>query len=178
MKKGKHLLIAKTTTLLLLAIFLGMLNVQSSYAQSVYEKNTIKELMDRTNTYQLKNPWKEYDDNWIRGTYYAGVMACYFATGDKAYLEQTDKLCTSLKWKVPTLPPVHPASGANLLTVGQSMIQSYIAKPEKSKIRGVIDHLDNKTLRNPMGNPHQWYYENGTRYVDALFTGPPTLAML
>jgi len=58
------------------------------------------------------------------------------------------------------------------------MIQSYMAKPEKSKIRGVIDHLDNSKFRNPKGNPHQWYYENGTRYVDALFTGPPTLAML
>jgi len=63
-------------------------------AQSVYERPVIKELMDRTNTYQLNNPWREYDDNWIRGTYYAGVMACYFATGDNAYLEQTDKLCT------------------------------------------------------------------------------------
>ncbi|TSE08305.1 glycoside hydrolase family 88 protein [Aquimarina algiphila] len=174
MKKGMLNFTTKT-----FAIFFVILFVASNLmAQSIYERPQIKELIDRVNTYQLNHPWKEYDDNWIRGTYYAGVMACYFATEDKTYLEQTDKLCTSLKWKVPTLPPVHPASGANLLTVGQSMIQSYMAKPEKSKIRGVIDHLDNPNLRNPKGNPHQWYYENGTRYVDALFTGPPTLAML
>jgi len=130
----------KTAMSLFMVIAIAMaMNLQ---AQSVFEANKIKELMDRVNSYQLANPWREYDDNWIRGTYYAGVMACYFATGDNAYLEQTDELCTSLKWKVPTLPPVHPASGANLLTIGQSMIQSYMAKPEKSKIRGVIDHLD------------------------------------
>lgn len=157
------------------AVFMTMIIMD---AQSIFDQKSIKELMDRTNNYQLKNPWRAYDDNWIRGTYYSGIMACYFATGDENYLTQSDALCTTLKWKVPTLPPVHPASGANLLTIGQTMIQSYMAKPEKSKIKGVIDHLNNANLRNPLGNPHQWYYENGTRYVDALFTGPPTLAML
>ncbi|WP_299547786.1 glycoside hydrolase family 88 protein [Seonamhaeicola sp.] len=165
----------KKSILSLLAILAVSLSIK---AQSIFDRSTIKEFMHRTNKYQLDNPWRAYDDNWIRGTYYAGVMACYNATGDKVFLQQTDELCKSLNWKVPTLPPVHSASGANLLTIGQAMIQSYMAKPEKSKIRGVIDHLDNPNFRNPKGNPHQWYYENGTRYVDALFTGPPTLAML
>jgi len=148
------------------------------HAQSIFDKKEIKSIIDKVNTYQLNNPWRAYDDNWIRGTYYTGVMACYRATGDEAYLEQCDALSESLKWKIPTLPPVHSASGANLLTIGQSMIQSYMVKPEKSKIIGIIDHLNSTDYKNPLGNPSQWYYEDGRRYVDALFTGPPTLAML
>ncbi|MGS0524378.1 glycoside hydrolase family 88 protein [Zobellia nedashkovskayae] len=147
-------------------------------AQDIYDQVPIKELMDRTNNYQLNHPWQEYDDNWIRGTYYAGVMACYLATEDVNYLNQTDALCQSLNWQVPTLPIVHGASGANLLTIGQSMIESYMVKPEKRKIIGIIDHLNNPDYKNPLGNSREWYYEGGRRYVDALFTGPPTLAML
>ena len=135
-------------------------------------------LMDRVNAYQLKNPWKEFDNNWIRGTYYAGVMACYTATKDRSYLTQSEKFCESLKWKLPTLPPVHPASGANLLTCAQTMLECYQFDEKKHKIQNIIAHLDNPEIRNPTSNPSTWYYENGTRYVDALFTGPPTLAML
>lgn len=147
-------------------------------AQSIFEKDHIKKFMDKVNTYQLNNPWREYDDNWIRGTYYAGVMACYLATGDEAYLKQCNALCESLNWRLPTLPPVHEASGVNLLTVGQTMLQSYMVKREKKKIRPIIEHLENPEIRNPISNPREWYYESGRRYVDGLFTGPPTLAML
>ncbi|MCK4852796.1 MAG: glycoside hydrolase family 88 protein, partial [Bacteroidales bacterium] len=41
-----------------------------------------------------------------------------------------------------------------------------------------ITHLENPDIRNPVSNPLQWYFEGGRRYVDGLFTGPPTLAML
>ncbi len=161
--------------LLFLTILLPGLNLP---AQSIYERGQIKKLMDKVNTYQLNNPWQEYDDNWIRGTYYAGVMACYLATGDETYLKQSNDLCESLNWKLPTLPPVHPASGVNLLTVGQTMLQSYMVEREKKKIRSIIKHLNDPDIRNPVSNPGKWYYEEGRRYVDGLFTGPPTLTML
>jgi len=164
----------KTIFFFLIATLIG----SSAQSQDIFDKETIKELMTRTNQYQLNHPWQEYDDNWIRGTYYAGLMACYLATQDEAYLKQSDALSTALNWKVPTLPPVHESSGANLLTIGQTMIQSYMVKPEKSKIIGIIDHLNDLESRSPTGNPRSWYYEDGRRYVDALFTGPPTLTML
>ena len=77
-----------------------------SNAQSIHDKQGVKAIMDRVNKYQLENPWQEFDNNWIRGTYYAGVMSCYFATGDKAYLDQCETFCQSLDWKLPALPPV------------------------------------------------------------------------
>ena len=151
---------------------------QTTMSQSIFEKKTIKQLMDKVNIYQLNNPWAEYDDNWIRGTYYTGVMACYLATNDEAYLDQCNELCESLKWTLPTLPPVHGASGVNLLTCGQTMLESYMVNKKKYKIENIISHLEDPAGRNPVSNPRQWYFEGGRRYVDGLFTGPPTLAML
>ncbi|TRX47324.1 hypothetical protein FNH22_30080 [Fulvivirga sp. M361] len=162
----------------LLALFIIPSISLSLQAQSIFEKDHIKKLMDKVNSYQLNHPWKEYDDNWIRGTYYAGVMACYLATEDQAFLKQSDALCETLNWTLPTLPPKHEASGVNLLTIGQTMLQSYMVKKEKKKIRFIIEHLENPEIKNPVSNPGEWYYEEERRYVDGLFTGPPTLAML
>ena len=174
--ESKNKIITMKKSLLIFCI--GLITVLNSNAQSIFEKETVKQLMDKVNTYQLNNPWKVYDDNWIRGTYYAGVMACYFATGDEAYLKQSVALCESLKWTLPILPPEHDASGVNLLTCGQTMLECYMVKKKKHKIENTIAHLENPEVKNPTANPREWYFEGGRRYVDGLFTGPPTLAML
>lgn len=56
----------------------------------IYSKSYIEEIIQKVNSYQLANPWKETDDNWIRGTWYTGVMAVYHATGNEKYLQQCD----------------------------------------------------------------------------------------
>jgi rhamnogalacturonyl hydrolase YesR len=146
--------------------------------EKIYSKVFIKAISDRVNQYQLNNPWKEKDNNWIRGTYYTGVMAVYQATGDKAYLKQCDAFGESLSWELPKLKPGQPASGANLLTCGQTWLESYMVNKKRSKIRNIIEHLEDPAVRNPLTEPLEWYFESGRRYVDGLFTGPPTLVML
>lgn len=162
----------------LLLFYIAIIAISSSNAQSIFKKEAVKQIMDKVNTYQLNNPWQEYDDNWICGTYYAGVIACYLATDDEAYLKQSEALCESLKWTLPTLPPEHSGSGVNLLTCGQTMLECYMIKKKKYKIENIITHLEMADVKNPVANPREWYFEGGRRYVDGLFTGPPTLAML
>lgn len=163
-----------TTLLLLSALITG--------AQSVFDKHSVKAVMDKVNKYQYENPWKEFDDNWIRGTYYTGVMACYFATSDEAYLNQCEAFCNSLKWKLPRLPynisPGESPSGINLLTCGQTMLECYMVNKKKYKIESIISHLEDPEILNPVSNPLTWYFGYGSRFVDGLFTGPPALAML
>ncbi len=158
-------------------ILLLMINIIAS-AQSVYDKESIKAIMDKVNKYQFENPWKEFDNNWIRGTYYTGVMACYQATGDKKYLEQCDALGRLLNWQIPSVEPESKYSGVNLLTCGQTWLESYMINKKRYKINPIIDHLYNLAIKNPVSRPLDWYYEVGKRYVDGLFTGPPALAML
>jgi rhamnogalacturonyl hydrolase YesR len=146
--------------------------------QSVNDKSDIKELMLSVNRYQLENPWREYDDNWIRGTYYAGVMACYQATGDEQFLEQCNTLGMQLNWDVPKVEPHRQASGVNVLTLGQTWIESYMVDKRDYKIDPIISYLEDPSYKNPVSSPIEWHFEGGRRYVDGLFTGPPALAML
>jgi len=105
-------------------------------------------------------------------------MACYQATADLKLLEQCDALGRQLNWQIPALKPDQKASGVNLLTLGQTWLESYMVNKKKYKIKPIIEHLENPAVRNPVSNPLEWYFESGRRYVDGLFTGPPTLAML
>lgn len=146
--------------------------------ENIYSQAFIKSVIDRVNDYQFSHPWTETDDNWIRGTYYTGVMAVYQATGDKKYLQQCNSWGQKHQWQIPKLKPEQKGSGVNLLTCGQTWLESYLVDKDKEKIKPIIAHLEDTAIRNPVSNPLYWYFEGGLRYVDGLFTGPPALAML
>ena len=146
--------------------------------ENIFSRPFIKSIIDKVNQYQFTHPWTEKDDNWIRGTYYTGVMAVYQSTGDEKFLKQCDNWGRELKWQIPKLAPEQKSSGVNLLTCGQTWLESYMVKKNKEKIKSIIAHLEDPEIRNPVSNPLEWYFEAGTRYVDGLFTGPPALAML
>jgi unsaturated rhamnogalacturonyl hydrolase len=144
----------------------------------IFSIHFIQEIAGKVNKYQLDHPWREKDDNWIRGTYYTGVMAVYRATGDKKYLNQCNAWGEELGWQVPILKPGQKRSGLNLLTCGQTWLESYMAVEKKYKIRPVLDYLQNPAYKNPVSEPLEWYFEGGRCYVDGLFTGLPAFAML
>lgn len=149
----------------------------ASAQENIYSKAFIKSIMDKVNTYQYTHPWQEFDDNWIRGTYYTGVMAVYQATGDKKYIQQCNEWGEKLGWKVPEVKRPNE-SGANLLTCSQTWLESYMISKKKYKIEPTIEHFEKQGSRNPLCEPLTWYYEAGRRYCDALYVCPPVLAML
>jgi len=149
-----------------------------SQSQDIFSDEFVRAIIDRVNNYQLDHPWTEYDDNWIRGTYYTGVMACYQATLDKKYLKQCDKWGNLLEWNIPKLGPDEEGSGANIMTCSQTWLESYLTNPSRHKIKPVIDYLNDPRYKNPTSRPLDYYYEGGLRYVDALFVCPPAFAML
>lgn len=135
--------------------------------------------MDKVNTYQKGHPWtKEEDYNWRRGTYYTGVIACYLSTRDTSYLQQSIAWGEAYQWSIPHINPDSKASGANVLTCGQTWLQCYMLKHKKKMIKPLTEHLASTDNKNPTTRPLTWYYEVGVRYVDALYTAPPTLVML
>ena len=69
---------------LVFLVALCCLYTKANAQQDVLSTSFIKSIADKVNQYQLANPWTERDDNWIRGTYYSGVMAMYMATKDEA----------------------------------------------------------------------------------------------
>lgn len=163
---------------IIILLIANLILVVSGYTQeNLYSKAFIKSIMDKVNTYQYTHPWREFDDNWIRGTYYTGVMAVYQATGDKKYLQQCDAFGEKLEWKVPEVKRA-TESGANLLTCSQTWLESYMISKKKSKINPTIEHLEKQGSRNPATEPLTYYYEDLRRYCDAIYVCPPVYAML
>jgi rhamnogalacturonyl hydrolase YesR len=129
-------------------------------------------IMNRVNLYQLQHPWKESDRNWIRATYYTGVMAFYHATKDARLLEQAVGWAQRHKWQ-----PGNERAGSNILTCGQTYLQIYFLKKDPAMIEPLIEWVNCGKPNAPSGQP-VWYLEAGRRYADSLYVGPPALAML
>jgi rhamnogalacturonyl hydrolase YesR len=167
----------------LILVLLGLLLsiTFSTYAQSpdYTSPDQILKILHKTNDYQYDNPWTEDDDyNWIRGTYYTGVMAAYQATGDKKFLDQCNKWGEDHDWGLPPIEQGARPSGVNVLTCTQTWLESYLIKKDKAKLQPVIAHFDAANSKNPLNQPITWYWEGGRRYVDALYVGPPAMVML
>ena len=161
----------------LLAVFIIYFPVFAE--DNIFSKSYIKSMIDKVNDYQYNNPWTEKDGDWIRGTYYTGVMACYQATGDIKLLNQSDEWGESLDWKLPVLRPGERGEPVTLLTAAQTFLESYMADKKDYKIKPTIAHLEDENIINPITKPLTWYHDyKGNRCADGLFVGPPALTML
>ena len=179
--KKEYSLLKHLNFILILALFVncrtGSLVDLSN--DDVFSREKIIEVMHKVNDYRHSHPWTEEDDfNWIRGTYYTGVTAFALATGEEKPLMQAIKWGEEHSWKLPPLPdPDSWASGANILTCGQTWLQCYFLKKDPAMYRETEKTVNSAHPKTFTGS-RVWYTEAGRRYVDALYVAPPTLAML
>ena len=133
----------------------------------VFAPDQITAIMHKVNNRQIKHPWRIRDRNWIRGTWYTGVMAFHEATGDPKLLKQAVAWGKRHKWRVGT--EVHPA---NRLTCVQTYLQIYALTGDKAAIGPSQKYLDSRLeLTEPA-------HKRGWGYIDALYVGPPAFAMM
>jgi len=133
----------------------------------VFSADRITAIMHKVNDYQIKHPWRSSDRNWIRATWYTGVMAFHETTGDARLLAQAVAWAKKHKWQVGTEP--HPA---NRLTCVQTYLQIHALTGEKSAIAPSIKYMDSRlALEKPA-------YQRGWGYIDTLYVGPPAFAMM
>ncbi len=137
-----------------------------------FSRATIATLMKRANQWQLGHQRPEVGPrDWIRATWYTGVMAAYRATVDRAYLDQATSWAEAQGWR-----PGTEKAGANILTSSQTYLELYFLHPDRSRIQPTIDWLDSGRPNTPSG-ARVWYLD-GVRYADSLYVGAPALAML
>lgn len=141
-------------------------------AETVFEEDYILSLLHKVNDYQQDHPWTKNDRNWIRATYYTGLMNLYDATKDERLLEQ------ALAWeKKHKFAVGSEKAGGNKLTCVQTWIELYFIKKDPAMIQPAIEWLDTDKPNSPSGQ-QVWYKDNGLRYADSLYVGPPALGML
>ena len=117
----------------------------------------------------MKYPWKATDRNWIRATYYTGVMALYRTTGDHEILDQAVRWCEKHDWA-----EGDEKERANKKTCGQTYLELFFLKPDPVRIAKIKRYVDSRIDKIREGEPPTkgWYY------CDTLYVGPPTIAML
>ena len=141
--------------------------------------NPVKALADRVRGHVNSQPLRFPNQHWVRGAYYAGLMAMYESTSDRAYLDDCMKWGKQVSWRIKEQGGGPYESGAYPLVCGQIWYGCYRANKDQLIMQPTLAFLEDPKVENPVSAPGKWYLENtGHRFVDGLFTAPPTLAML
>ena len=145
-------------------------------SETSFTPEGIEELVKKVNTYTQENPFTKTDRNWIRATYYTGVLGAYEATGDASYLKQTIAWAEKHKWQVGT-----EVSGSNRLFCAMTWAQLNLIDPDPKKIEPTLKWLATESLYSP-GGAKVWYGHapsphDSPLYSDSLY-GAPVFTML
>jgi len=157
----------------ILLLFLIGLGHNLSYSQEsksggAFLRDSIIGLMYRVNDHFLDNQWKQVDRNWIRGTYYTGLMAFYKITADEVLLDQARRWAAKHGWRTGT-EWIYPA---NRMTCVQTYLELYFIDPDEHKIEKARNVMDNRITNDDPAS------EQGWDYVDALYVGTPAYMMM
>ena len=126
--------------------------------QDLFSRETILAKMERVADWQLAHIAYEAplpdggtqpvtDTEWVRGAFFAGVMATFRATGNRAYLEAALALAEKNRWQ-PGPRPRH----ADDLCIAQTYAELYLLEPDPQRIRPTVERLD-AILAQPRHRP-------------------------
>lgn len=161
LKLKKHLYIILIVSVYLLTT--GIIKSQSLKIETAFLQDNILSKMHLVNEHFKQNSWKQNDRNWIRGTYYTGLMEFYKVTEDTDLLDQAKTWAakhgyrTGTEW---TYPP-------NRLTCTQTYFDLYFLDKNENYILNTKSFMDKRVFDTEPAKDQGW------SYVDALYVGIP-----
>ncbi|PID91045.1 MAG: hypothetical protein CSA96_10380 [Bacteroidetes bacterium] len=151
-----------------------------------FDRDVILDAMYRAKTWQESQHDGAVPTNWLTGTFYAGVFACYEATGRQSFLDASRDWCEAAGWSCGERRPLH----ADDICSAQTFLDVYSRDRDPkqiSSIRTLIDtcyfgriEIPYKLIGNaiwkeesrPFTGRNLWWW------CDALYMAPPVLARL
>ncbi|HTW93739.1 MAG TPA: glycoside hydrolase family 88 protein, partial [Tepidisphaeraceae bacterium] len=109
------------------------------------------------------------DQNWVRATFFDGVMAAYDLTHDPRYLDAMLKIGQQNHWAFQS--GKSRFRHADAMAIGQLYCELYQIKKDPVMIAAMRDRWD-QIMAQPMRGRQDWYW------CDSLFMAPPALARL
>jgi rhamnogalacturonyl hydrolase YesR len=171
----------RTTAMILIAAAAMCVGAASGRAQEpraedAFQPETILALADRVYNHTLENPYTATDRNWIRATFYSGVMELYHATGNAKYREQAERWAEKHQWREGT-----EGSGMNKLFCVMTWAELYLLAPDAKKIEPTLQWLATDAPNSP-GGAKIWFGHapapfDRPLYSDSLY-GAPVFPML
>jgi len=113
------------------------------------------------------------DTEWVRGAFFAGVMAAHRATGERRFLAAALALAEKNRWR-PGPRPRH----ADDLCIAQTYAELYRLEPDPERLAATVARLDAIVADRRPGPIVGWREDDNWSWCDALFMAPPTMAMV
>ena len=117
---------------------------QGAPAGALFREDAILAMMRKVNEGTLAHPPTKTDRNWIRATYYTGVMGAYHATRDQAYLDQARAWGKKHRWQVGT-----EGSGYNKLFCAMTWAQLFLIDRDPAMLRPTIEWIESDAPNSP-----------------------------
>ncbi|NOX46286.1 MAG: glycoside hydrolase family 105 protein [Chlorobi bacterium] len=143
-------------------------HLQGQTESNALKKDSIIAVMDKVNSYQIKESSPFNSRNWKTSTYFTGVMAFHKATGNPKLLGQCVQWAERQDWHVGN----EWFFQANNFTCVQTYLEIYMIKKEGRMILDARQYMDSRLKHTEPA------YEQSWNYVDALYVGPPAFAMM
>ena len=113
------------------------------------------------------------DTEWVRGAFFAGVMAAAEATGNPKYMEAAMEISERNSWQ-PGPRPRH----ADDHCIAQTYARIYLTERDPRMIEATIARFD-EMIAEPWPGPKMgWAEDDNWSWCDALFMAPPTMALI
>jgi unsaturated rhamnogalacturonyl hydrolase len=113
------------------------------------------------------------DTEWVRGAFFAGVMAAYRATGKQAYLDAALALGEKNQWR-----PGPRLRHADDVCIAQTYAELYLLQRDRRMIEPTVERLDAVLAHQRPGPVVGWNEDDNWSWCDALFMAPPTMALI
>ena len=130
--------------------------------------------------------WSPLAFNWLSGTFYSGVAACYEATGEQAFLDAARDWCASGNWEISTGVPLN----ADAICTAQTFLDVYFNDQDTNQIQqinGIFEtyYFGQDTIDRDLLGHATWTNDtapfigrNLWWWCDALYMAPPLMARL
>jgi rhamnogalacturonyl hydrolase YesR len=153
-------------------------------APEVFSRHHILDVMNRAFDWQIENivysaPLPDggfqdvSDTEWVRGAFFAGVIAAYEATSNPKYLGAAKEISNRNAWQ-PGPRPRH----ADDHCIAQTYAKIFLVERNPAMIEATIDRFE-AMIADPRPGPVAGWSENDNwSWCDALFMAPPTMAVV
>jgi unsaturated rhamnogalacturonyl hydrolase len=113
------------------------------------------------------------DTEWVRGAFFAGVMAASETTGNPRYLDAAMEISERNDWQ-PGPRPRH----ADDHCIAQTYAKIFLAERDPKMIEATVARFDEMIAEPRPGPEMGWAEDDNWSWCDALFMAPPTMALI
>ena len=149
-----------------------------------FSRDSIVQIMERVADWQLEHLAYEAplpdggtqpvtDTEWVRGSFFAGIMAAYRTTGNERYLAAALDLGEKNRWQ-PGPRPRH----ADDQCIAQMYCEAHAVTGDGRMIAPTVERLDAMVADPRPAAVTGWSPDDNWSWSDALFMAPPTMVMV